>query len=122
MVKVSSCHLYERKNGNFHGDFVLPDDRTIWEFNENNHFGPVMSTKGLFLYKSSPTAILIFRIGDRKVDVRIWESSNSLKGPLVLRGNLEDLELELIEQNPRWRKSVQTVTVCRNDFIKKRIS
>lgn len=121
IIKVGHCHLHERKSGYVYGNFCLPHFTAFIDFNEDNHFGPVVSTGGLFLYKPCRKAIFIFQIRDRGVDFSIWESTDEIRGTLVLRGNLENLELALIGQKPTWTKYEETVPVCRNSFIYKRL-
>ncbi|KAL4934815.1 hypothetical protein BDV06DRAFT_208227 [Aspergillus oleicola] len=122
VVNVGKCHLYKRKNGHFYGDFSLPIYKGLTELQEKHHFGPVVSASGLFLYKPGQKGIFIFQIGDRKVDARIWESTADIQGSLLLRGQLENLELELIGQKPTWTKYDDTWPVYKEgDFIKRRI-
>jgi hypothetical protein len=114
-------HLYERKSGNIYGNFDLVHHRAFIDFDENKHFGPMMTTGGLVLYKPCRKAIFIFRVQDQEVDVRIWESTDDIQGALVLRGNLDNLELEIIGQTPRWTKYEEKRPIYRNGFIKKRL-
>ncbi|CAL5871603.1 uncharacterized protein PFLUO_LOCUS5856 [Penicillium psychrofluorescens] len=121
VIEVGDCHLYERKSGNVYGTFRLPLYNAFIDFNKDNHFGPVMSTGGLFLYKPCRKAIFIFQIRDREVDFRIYESTDDIHGSLVLRGDLENFELRLVGQKPTWTKYEETVPVYKNGPIKKRL-
>ncbi|KAF7588278.1 hypothetical protein BBP40_005932 [Aspergillus hancockii] len=122
LIKAGVCWLRERKTGHFYGDFSLPIYNSLTDLNEKHHFGPVMSASGLFLYKSGRKGIFVFEIGDRKVDARIWESTVDIQGSLLLRGGLDNLELEVIGQNPTWTKFDETWPVYKEwDLIKKRI-
>lgn len=121
VIKVGKCWLHERKTGNVHGEFYLPHYSAFIDFNENHHFGPVVSTDGLFIYKPCRKAIFVFEICDREVEFRIWESTTNIQGSLVLRGDLNNLEVEIIGQKPTWTKYEEKEPVYRNDFIKKRL-
>ncbi|KFY46962.1 hypothetical protein V494_00255 [Pseudogymnoascus sp. VKM F-4513 (FW-928)] len=81
---VGYVHLHERKNGNVHGHFQLPSHTAYIDLNKDHRFGPV--------------------IGDRQVEFRIWESIEVIQGSLVVRGSLDELELELIGQKTSWIK------------------
>ncbi|KAJ5544102.1 hypothetical protein N7494_005381 [Penicillium frequentans] len=119
LVKRGNCHLYERRSGNDHGQFDLPCHQAFIDWNESHHFGPVMSAGGLFLYKPCQKAIFIFEIRDRAVDFRIWKSTDDIRGSLVLRGNIENLELDLLGQKPQWTNYEETERLHKNDFINK---
>ena len=95
LLKVGYFWLRERKTGHLYGEFRLPIYTAFTSLKEEHHFGPVMSARGLFLYKPGRKAIFIFQIDDEKVDARIWESTVDIQGRLLLRGGLDNLELEL---------------------------
>ncbi|KAH1355719.1 hypothetical protein KXW98_007559 [Aspergillus fumigatus] len=119
--KVGKCWMHERKTGHVYGDFSLPING-LTDLNEEHHFGPVVSASGLFLYKPGRKAIFIFRIGEREVDARLWESTDDIQGSLLMRGGLDNLELELIGQKPTWTKYDETWPVYKEwDPIKRRI-
>lgn len=113
--------MYERKSGNVHGNFDLVHHRAFIDFDKNNHFGPVMTTGGLVFYKPCRKAIFVFQVHDKEVDIRMWESTEIIQGALVLRGNLENLELEILGQTPRWTKYEERMPIYRNGFIRKRL-
>ena len=48
--------------------------------------------------------MLIFRVQKLTVDCRMLESADDTRGFLVLRGDLEQLGLKLIGQEPAWIK------------------
>lgn len=121
IVKVGLCHLYERKSGNVYGNFDLVHHRAFIDFKLDNHFGPVMTTGGLVIYKPCQKAIFIFQIRNNEVDVRIWESTDAIQGALLLRGNLENLELEILGQTHEWRKYEEKIQIHQNGPIKKRL-
>ena len=121
LIKVGDCHLYERRSGNDYGKFDLPCNQAFIDWNESHHFDPVISASGLFLYKPCQKAIFIFEIHDRAVDFRIWESTDDIRGSLVLRSNIGNLELELLGQKPKWTKYEETKPLYKNGFIKKRL-
>jgi hypothetical protein len=98
---------------------VLPSYSAFDDGDKAFHFGPAVSSGGLMLYKLSQKALIIFRVGARVVDFRVLESKDEIKGPRVLRGSLEDLELILIGQNPVWTKYEMRELVCRLDFLTK---
>jgi hypothetical protein len=119
VLKLGRCHMVERKTGRRHGDFDLPATDLTY-VNDNNHFGPVVSPGGLFLYKPGRKTLIIFRIGDEKVDARVWKSATDIQGFLLLRGELDNLEIELVGSQPTWTKSIETCYVYREtDLIKK---
>lgn len=120
--KAGSLHMLERSTGYVHGTVALPIYQGFTDFDPTHHFGPVVSTGGLFIYKPSRKVLFIFQLGDKNLNLRIWESTDVIKGSLVVRGNLNNLELELIDQNPTWSKWEETIPVYRYDFIKKRMS
>lgn len=121
IVKVGYCHLYERRNGNVYGNFDLVHHQAFIDFNLDNHFGPVMTLGGLVFYKPCQKAIFIFQIRNNEVDVRIWESTDVIQGALLLRGNLENLELKILGQKHEWRKYEEKVRIYKNGPIKKRL-
>jgi hypothetical protein len=106
-----SRQLHKRKTGKNYGTFDLPWEPAFVDFCAKNHFGPVVSIGGLFLYKTCRKALFIFRIGKKEVEFRIWESTEDIQGYLVLRGSLEDLELELVGQKPTWTKYKERVSI-----------
>jgi len=117
---VGYWHLLERTTGRTHGDFRLPSYPAFCDLNKKYHFGAVVSTGGLFLYKPGRKALYIFRITDKQVECRMWESAEDIQCLLVLRGDLDNLELELIGQKPTWKtKSEETTPVFRNTWLKK---
>lgn len=81
----------------------------------------MVSTSGLFLYKPCRKALFIFRIGDTHVKFRMWESTEDIQGSLLLRGDLENLKLELPGQKPAWTKSEETQPVFRKGWLTKMI-
>lgn len=99
---VGQFFLHSRQSGKEYRKFNLPYYKAFFSFDERFHFGPVVSARGLILYKTSEKALYIFYISDRVVDIRLWETDVEIKGPLVLRGSPENLELELIGKNPVW--------------------
>ncbi len=117
--KVGDWHLYQRKTGKLYGEFSIPIYEGLISFSEEDHFGPEASTGGLFLYKPCRKALWIFRIDDEIVHLRLWKSSEDIRGSLVLRGNLENLELELIGQKPAWTKYEETQRIYKAGFIKR---
>lgn len=121
IIKVGYCHLYERISGNVYGNFNLIHHQAFIDLNLDNHFGPVMTRSGLLLYKPCQKAIFIFQIRNNEVDIRIWESTDVIQGGLVLRGNLENLELEILGQTHRWRKYEEKMRIYKNGPIKKRL-
>ncbi|KZL82370.1 hypothetical protein CI238_13090 [Colletotrichum incanum] len=116
---VGYIHLYERKTGRDYGYFQFPSFPAFIDFNDDNHFGPVVSTNGLFLYKPCSKALFIFRISAREALVRIWESSDVIRGSILLRGGIEDLEVKLIGENPNWIKYEDNETVYKNSLFKR---
>ena len=121
MIKVGRCHLHERKSGYLYGTFDLVHQRAFIDFNLDNHFGPVMTLSGLVVYKPCQKAIFIFQIANNEVDVRIWESTDVIQGQMLLRGNLDNLELEILGQTHRWRKYEEKMRIYKNGPIKKRL-
>ncbi|KAK3175442.1 hypothetical protein K4F52_010272 [Lecanicillium sp. MT-2017a] len=99
--KAGSHHMYERKTGLHYGRFDLPLYSAFIDFNEENHFGPT--------------------VGDREVDLRIWETTDKIQGYLLLRGGLDNLDVQLIGQKPTWTRHQETVSVYKYSFIKKRL-
>ena len=49
-------------------------------------------------YKPGEKALYIVHIGDRNAELQVWESEDEIRGSLVMRSNLKNLELELIGQ------------------------
>ena len=122
LLKVGYLWLRERRTGRLYGEFRLPIYTAFTSLKEEHHFGPVMSASGLFLYKPGPKAIFIFQIDDEKVDARIWESTVDIQGRLLLRGGLDNLELELIGQKPTWKKYNEIWPIYKEmSYIRKRI-
>ncbi|KAL7903811.1 hypothetical protein GGI35DRAFT_465183 [Trichoderma velutinum] len=119
--EVGYHRLHKRRSGHIHGNFQYPKYSKYIDFNEENQFGPVVSTNGLFLYKPCQKALFIFRVGDDEVDFRIWESTSNIEGCLVLRGNLEKLELKLLQQEPSWKKYHSSEPIVKINFIKRKI-
>ncbi|KAL7904207.1 hypothetical protein GGI35DRAFT_463893 [Trichoderma velutinum] len=117
--EVGYHHLHKRTSGHIHGSFEYPKHSKYIDFKEENRFGPVMGTNGLFLYKPCKTALFIFRIGDDKVDFYIWESTSNIEGYLVLRGKLENLELKLLQQEPSWNIYYSPQDIVKNDILKR---
>lgn len=113
--------LHERETGRVYGNFRLPCHRVFHDQDEITRFGPVVSTGGLFVFKPCRRAFLIVRIHKRKVHARIWESAEDIKGHLVLRGGLENLELRLIGQRPNWNIYEATERVHTNGFLAKKM-
>ncbi|KAJ5544110.1 hypothetical protein N7494_005389 [Penicillium frequentans] len=122
LIKAGECWLRKRKSGHVYGSFSLPIYTGLTDPNEETNFGPVASASGVFLHKPGRKAIFIFQIRDREVDARIWESTIDIQGSLLLRGELDNLELEVIGQNPTWTKYNETWRVYKErDFFKRRI-
>lgn len=111
--------LRNRKNGHLYGDFMFPIFPAFADLDERNHFGPVVSTRGLFLYKPCQKALCIFRIGDKDVEFRFWESTDIIKGSLVLRGDLENLELELVGQKRTWSEHKTTERIFKRNWFER---
>lgn len=63
-----------------------------------------MTTRGLFLYKPCRKTLFIFRVDNNQVEFRMWESAEDIQGSLVLRGNLDNLEMELLGKKSTWTK------------------
>lgn len=113
-------HLRQRHNGYIYGRFDLPRYSAFVSLKSEDHFGPLVSKQDLVLYQPSKKVIFIFSIGDRSVKFRAWESTDEIRGPLILRGSLENLELELIGKTPVWRKHEMEVPIWINwDPIRK---
>ena len=116
---VLCWHLYERKTGYAYGQPDLPYYTAFDHLSEEKRFGPVANTRGLFLIL--PKSTFNSRINGTSDDVRMWESSKDIEGSLVLRGNLEDPELELIGQKSAWTRHEEKKRIFKTDFIKKRV-
>lgn len=57
--RVGDWHLLEPKTGRTHGDFCRPYYQTFYDLIKKYHFGAVVSTRGLFLYKAGRKVLFI---------------------------------------------------------------
>jgi hypothetical protein len=96
VAKYGKYHLLKRSNGDTYGKFDLPHGQ-VESVHERDRFGPLVSSSGLVLYRPSAEILYIFCIEDKKVEYRIWESETRIQGSLVLRGNLETLQLRFVD-------------------------
>ncbi|KAH8655648.1 hypothetical protein BX600DRAFT_470056 [Xylariales sp. PMI_506] len=115
--------LIERQTGRIYGEFMMPLKKEFFTINSKHHFGPVVSRQGLVLYKLCPKAFYILDFSDKNiVKTRVWESEDEIQGSLVLRGSLENLELELLEQEPMWTKyELENEKIFKYGMIKKMV-
>ena len=47
-------------------------------------------------------ALFLFRIRDDAVNFRVWQSTTDIEGSVLLRGGLENLELEVVGHEHNW--------------------
>jgi hypothetical protein len=120
VFQVGRYKLHQRKNGYIHGEFDFPAFRSFISLDKEDKFGPMVTKDGLVLYKPCKKALFMCHIGDREVKIRAWESKDEIRGSLVLRGDLNNLQVEIIGQNPSWTKHEMEEPVFKNwDLIKK---
>lgn len=119
LVEYGDIHLIERRNGDTHGTFRLPLYPGFISFDKQTWLDPLVSSGGLIFLKRSPKVVYIFSVGERKVTFHIRESSESLEGPLLLRGGLDNLELTTIGQGHDWRIHKVEERVNRKWFMDK---
>ncbi|KAH8655551.1 hypothetical protein BX600DRAFT_69897 [Xylariales sp. PMI_506] len=115
--------LIERQTGRIHGEFMMPLHKEFYTIDSKHHFGPVVSRQGLVLYKLSPKAFYVLDFNDKNiVRIRVWEPEDEIQGSLVLRGSLENLELELLDQEPTWMKhELENERIFKYGLIKNRV-
>jgi hypothetical protein len=117
--EVGHPRLYKRSTGRAYGDYHYPQQiLRHFDWDEKTYFGPVVSTGGVFLYVCGKKTLLLYQFDDQKdgkhnkdkgqtpvVRFQIWQSTTSdIQGSLVLRGNLNNIELEFLEQKHSWKK------------------
>ncbi|KIW22064.1 hypothetical protein, variant [Cladophialophora immunda] len=120
VFQVSRYKLHQRKNGYIHGEFAFPAYSVFISLKNEDKFGPMVTKDGLVLYKPCKKALFMCHIGDREVRIQAWESEDEIRGSLVLRGDLNNLQVEIIGQNASWTKHEMEEPVFKNwDPIKK---
>lgn len=89
-------YLLQRSNGAEYGKFDTPN---VGRRDHRECFGPFVSSEGLILFRPSAKFLYIFRVGKKKVEFRIWEAEARVQGSIVLRGELDELEWYLVDQD-----------------------
>ena len=92
--------LYSRENGRNRGSFLVPRPK---EFpGSDPEFGPMVSQGGLIFLKTTPETHYIFSIQSGKVYFQLWKAETKVEDPIVLRGSMDNVELEVLGKKPNW--------------------
>jgi len=108
--------IYSRKNGHDQGSFCIPCPNDFLCF-PGNEFGPMASPSGLIFFKTTPETHYIFSIRNGKVYFQLWKAETKVEDPVVLRGSIDDVELEVLGKKPHWTIHRQEINITRPDLV-----
>lgn len=113
-------YLHTRKDGKSYASFTLPLYDGFYCCDSGLLFGPVASRSSLVLCKPAKRGICVFRVGKKSLDITFWESDVDLEGLLLLRGDIDNLELRHGSgQALRYRGRKESWRIDRYDFVKR---
>ena len=102
--------VYSRANGRRQGWFHIPSPNEFSGF-EGRQFGPIVSRGGLIFYKTNPKTHYIFSIQNRTAYFQLWKSETDVLNSVVLRGSMQSVELEVLDEKPKWSIYMEEATV-----------
>ena len=62
----------------------------------------MVSQGGLIFLKTTPETHYIFSIQSGKVYFQLWKADIKVEDPMVLRGSMDNVELEVLGKEPNW--------------------
>jgi len=93
--------MYSRKNGHDQGSFYIPCPNDFL-CRPGLEFGPMASQGGLIFFKTTPETHYIFSIQNGKIYFQLWKAETKVEDPVVLRGSIDNVELEVLGKKPNW--------------------